>query len=96
LTEIDYPNETFDLVFCERVLFLYPNPNKILKELTRVIKKESPIIASVSNIYVASLTYLSDELDEACDMFQRRYHHKLKLEDVAELDVHNYTPDEFK
>jgi ubiquinone/menaquinone biosynthesis C-methylase UbiE len=61
ILDLDYPDETFDLVFCEHTLFLFPDISHVVKELTRVLKKNSTMIISAQNKYTMAMTYLPDD-----------------------------------
>jgi len=78
ITKLDYPTETFDLVLCEHALFLFPNPDVVVKELVRVLKRNCPIIISAGNSYVAVLRDIPDKMDEAINLLSERHHLTLK------------------
>lgn len=42
-------NETYDYVFCLAALVHYPNPNQVIKEISRVLKQGGTSIISVDN-----------------------------------------------
>jgi ubiquinone/menaquinone biosynthesis C-methylase UbiE len=60
ITRTGYPDETFDLIFCEHALFLFKDPDTLLKEFARILKSKATLIISAHNRYVASLARLSD------------------------------------
>jgi len=55
ITQLEYPDETFDLVFCEHALFLIEDPAEAVRELARVLKKGDPLIISCPNTYTRLL-----------------------------------------
>ncbi|NVM01588.1 MAG: methyltransferase domain-containing protein [Candidatus Helarchaeota archaeon] len=96
ITNLDYPDETFDLILLERSLFLFPDPSIIIQELTRVLKKQSPLIITAGNNYVAALTYLPEELDKAFNQLTGKHHPFLKIEGSPELKNYFFSPNEFR
>jgi ubiquinone/menaquinone biosynthesis C-methylase UbiE len=60
LSETGYSNEIFDLIFCEHALFLFKEPDVLLKEFARILKHKGTLIISAHNRYVASLARLSN------------------------------------
>ena len=61
ITKLEYPDETFDLVFCEHVIFLIEEPVKAIQELGRVLKKGCPLIISYQNVYVGIMECLKSK-----------------------------------
>jgi ubiquinone/menaquinone biosynthesis C-methylase UbiE len=55
-----FADETFDLVFCEHALFLFKEPDMLLREFARILKSKATLIISAHNRYVASLARLAD------------------------------------
>ena len=99
ITKTGYPDETFDLVFCEHALFLFERPDLLLKELSRILKKRATLIISAHNRYVASLARLPDEpkledLKNALMLLQERKHQFMTADD--KVKVFTYSPDEFR
>lgn len=91
ILDLDFPDETFDLVFCDHTLFLFPDANRAVKELTRVLEKHSTMIISAQNRYPLALMYLPDEPKKAIELIYGRHHHKL-----GDIKVYTLTPNEFK
>jgi len=60
MTKLDFPDETFDLVLSEHTLFLFEQPGPVIAELTRVLKRNHPIILSAQNRLVQTLAHLPD------------------------------------
>jgi ubiquinone/menaquinone biosynthesis C-methylase UbiE len=60
ITRTGYPDETFDLIFCEHAPFLFKEPETLLNEFARILKSKATLIISAHNRYVASLARLSD------------------------------------
>jgi len=89
--DLDFPDETFDLVFCEHTLFLFPEPDRVVKELTRVLKKNSTIVISAQNKYPLALIYLPDDPKTAMELISEQYYHKLR-----NIQVYTITPNEFR
>ena len=59
MTKTGYADETFDMVLCEHVLFVFKDPDVVLRELERVLKRTGRLIVSAQNRYVQSLALLS-------------------------------------
>lgn len=94
-----YPNETFDLVFCEHALFLFKEPDILLQEFARILKSKGTLIISAHNRYVASLARLSDmprskDLKNALTLLLGTKHQSMTPED--KVKVFTWTPDEFR
>lgn len=100
ITKLDYPTETFDLILCEHALFIFPNPEIVIKELVRVLKRNCPLIISAQNKYVMALGFVPEEFDKCIDMLSDRYFFTLRLKNKQDerpgMIVHLITPDEFK
>jgi ubiquinone/menaquinone biosynthesis C-methylase UbiE len=45
-TKTGYADETFEMVLCEHALFLFKEPDIVIKELKRILKKNAPLIIS--------------------------------------------------
>jgi ubiquinone/menaquinone biosynthesis C-methylase UbiE len=95
----DYADETFDLILCEHALFLFKEPDIVVKELKRILKKKSRLIVSAQNRYVQSLSSLSgkpspDNLERAFKILVSR-EHECMTED-GEVKIYAWTPDEFR
>jgi ubiquinone/menaquinone biosynthesis C-methylase UbiE len=73
----DFPRDTFDLVFCEHALFLFQDPSKVVKALTRVLKRNSLMVISAQNKYALALSYLPDDPKRASELLSGKYLHKL-------------------
>lgn len=91
ILNLDFPDETFDLVFCEHTLFLFQDSNRVVRELTRVLKRSSPIVISAQNRYPLALIYLPDDPAKAMETISGQYYHKL-----GNMEVFTVTPNEFK
>ena len=96
IANLEFPDDMFDLVLCERTLFLLSDPSTVVRELTRVLKNGSPLIASASNRYIAALTYLPDDLDRAYNTVTGKDDLFLETESAPRLKVHHLSPNEFK
>jgi len=73
IAKTGYATETFDMILCEHTLFLFKEPDILLRELHRVLKKKATLIISAQNRYVQSLSSLSgkpspDNVDRATKM----------------------------
>lgn len=100
ITKLDYPDETFDLVLCEHALFVFPNPEVVIRELVRVLKRSCPLIVSAQNRYVMALNFVPEELNRCLDLLSDRYFFALGLRnekgDQLEVNVHLTVPAELE
>lgn len=94
-----YADETFDLIFCEHALFLFKEPDIVIRELRRVLKKKARLIISVHNRYVQSLVSLPekprvDDVSAALDILRsKRYG---AMDKKGNVKIYTWTPDEFR
>jgi ubiquinone/menaquinone biosynthesis C-methylase UbiE len=91
ILNLDFHDETFDLVFCDHTLFLFPDPSQAIRELTRVLKRSSTIVISAQNKYPLALLYVPDDLKKASDLISGQFYHKLD-----NIRVYTVTPHEFR
>jgi ubiquinone/menaquinone biosynthesis C-methylase UbiE len=100
ITKLNYPDEAFDLVLCEHALFVFPDPEAVIKELVRVLKRNCPLIISAQNKYVMALSFVPKELNECLDLLSDRYFFTLGLKseqgDQVEVNVHLTVPAELE
>lgn len=94
-----YADETFNMILCEHTLFLFKNPNIVVKELARILKKKGRLIISVHNRYVQSLVSLSekpnsDNVAHALDILLCRKHGAMDKE--GKVKIYTWTPSEFR
>lgn len=82
ITKTNYADETFDMILCEHALFLFEEPDILIKELKRILKKKARLIISAQNRYVQSLASLpekpsSNKLDNAFNILLRKKYHTM-------------------
>jgi len=101
MTKLDYPEATFDLVLSEHTLFLFEQPDPVIAELVRVLKKNHPIVISAQNRLVQTLAHLPDNpmenpniLSLAYRVLQKREYDMLSKE--SDLKIFSLTPTEFQ
>ena len=99
ITRTGYSDETFDLIFCEHALFLFKEPDILLDELARILKRKATLIISAHNRYVASLARLperpeSKDLENALMLLSERKHQFMTQDN--KVKVFTWTPDEFR
>jgi ubiquinone/menaquinone biosynthesis C-methylase UbiE len=92
LRELDFEDETFDLVFCEHALCFIKEQNKVVKELVRVLKKGHFIIVTGQNRYVMSVSLVSEDVDYAYKVLTKEKPFFMR----NSLDVYTLSPEEFK
>jgi len=95
----DNTDETFDMILCEHALFLFKEPDILLSELRRILKKSARLIISAQNRYVQSLSSLSGK--PSADNVERAFkvlaseEHECMTEDGT-VKIYTWTPDEFR
>ena len=99
ITRTGFEDETFDMVLCEHTLFLFKEPDVVIKELVRVLKRKAPLIVSVHNRYVQSLSCLSDEpdsenVDNALKILLREKYSAMTRDN--KVKIYTWTPNEFR
>jgi len=99
ITKTGYSDETFDMILCEHALFLFKNPDAVIGELTRVLKKNGRLVISAQNRYVQGLSLLSgkpsvDNVELAFGRLTRKGH-ECMTED-GKVKVYSWTPTEFR
>lgn len=100
MRHLDYPSDTFDLVFSDHTLFLFEQPNQLVSELVRVLKKGAPIVMSAQNRLVQTLAHLPDDptanpeiVQKALKVLRKQEHSMLSQEPL--IKIHSITPQEF-
>lgn len=86
-----FRKETFDLVFCEHALFLFPDPNEVVRALARVLKRNAVLVISAQSKHSLAMTYLPDYPKKAIELISGQYHHRL-----GKMQVHTLAPNEFR
>jgi ubiquinone/menaquinone biosynthesis C-methylase UbiE len=99
ITHTSYPDETFDMVLCEHALFLFKNPDSLIGELRRVLKKDAPIVISAQNRYVQALSAVSgksseDNMERANQLLASEEQEWMTKD--GSVKVYTHTPDEFR
>lgn len=99
ITRIDYADETFDMILCEHALFLFREPDIVLSELKRILKRNAPLIISAQNRYVQSLSSLQGK--PSVDNVERAFkvlvaeEHECMIKD-GKVKIYTWTPEEFR
>ncbi len=99
ITRTDYADETFDMILCEHVLFLFKEPDLLIGELNRVLKKKARLIISAQNCYVQSLSSLperpnADNMKDALDLLLRRKYRTMTRD--GKVRIYTWSPYEFQ
>ena len=99
ISKTDYSNETFDMILCEHTLFLFENPDSLIKELRRILKKGARLVISVHNLYAQSIATLAEKpnltnAQKALDILHRKKYTTMTKE--GRVKVYTWTPDEFR
>jgi len=99
ITKTGYADETFDMILCEHALFLFKEPDIVIKELKRILKKKSRLIISAQNRYVQSLSSLSgkpslDNVDRAFKILLSEKYGSMTKD--GKVKIYTWTPNEFR
>jgi len=99
ITKTGYEGETFDMILCEHTLFLFKEPDILIKELKRVLKKKARLIISAQNRYVQSLVCLperpsSNKVDNALSILLRKKYSTMTKD--GKVKIYTWTPNEFR
>ena len=92
-------DKTFDMILCEHALFLFEEPDLVVRELGRVLKRKCRLIISAQNRYVQSLSSLLgkpslDNVDGAFEILLGREHGCMT--ENGKVKVYTWTPEEFR
>jgi ubiquinone/menaquinone biosynthesis C-methylase UbiE len=99
ITKTGYADETFDMILCEHALFLFKEPDIVIKELRRVLKKKARLIISAQNRYFQSLSLLSDKpslenVDGAFKILLSKEYERMSED--GKVKIYTWTPKEFR
>jgi len=99
IAKTGYADETFDMILCEHALFLFKEPDVLIKELKRILKKKAPLIISAQNRYVQSLSSLSgkprvDNVERAFKVLVSEEHECMTKD--GKVKIYTWTPQEFR
>jgi ubiquinone/menaquinone biosynthesis C-methylase UbiE len=94
-----YPDRAFDLILCEHTMFLFKEPDTLVRELARILKKGARLIISAHNRYATSLARISDnpssENIETALKLLLGEKHQYMTED-GKIETFTWTPNEFR
>lgn len=91
IRRLDFPDETFDMVFCDHALCFIREQKEAIKELIRVLKTNHPLIISGQNRYVLSLSLVQD-MDFAFKVLSNKAQFQLR----GQLKVYPLSPVKFR
>lgn len=99
IAKTGYADETFDMILCEHALFLSKDPNILMTEFKRILKRKAPLIVSVHNRYVQALASLpekpsSKKIDEALSILLRKKYGSMTKN--GKVKIYTWTPNEFQ
>jgi len=99
ITKTGYASETFDMILCEHALFLFKEPDIVVKELKRILKRKARLIISVPNHYVQSLVSLPEKpslskIDDSLNILLRKKYGSMTKN--GGVKIYTWTPDEFR
>ena len=99
IAETGYADENFDMILCELALFLFKEPDVVIKELKRVLKKNAPLIISAQNRYVQALSSLAgkprvDNVERAFKVLVSQEHECMTKD--GKVKIYTWTPQEFR
>lgn len=99
ITKTGYVDENFDMILCEHTFFLFREPNILIRELKRVLKRKARSIISAQNRYVQSLASLPEKpspnkVDHAFNILLRKKYDTMARQ--GKVKIHTWTPNEFR
>ena len=99
LAKTGYADGTFDLIFCEQTLFVFKEPDVLVRELCRVLKRGCRLVISGQNVYAQCLASLPDNptpdnLDNAYRLLLRRKYSYMTKD--SKVRIYTWTPNEFR
>lgn len=101
IRKLNYDDETFDLVLCEHTLFVFEEPDVVVREFARVLKTGAPLVISAQNLYVQLLMHLPcretpqpAKLEEVLELLDRKRHDRMTRD--GRVKIYTWTPDEFR
>jgi ubiquinone/menaquinone biosynthesis C-methylase UbiE len=99
IVETGYADETFDMVLFEHALFLFKEPDVVIRELKRVLKKNAPLVVSAQNRYVQSLSSVAgkprvDNVERAFKVLVSQEHECMTKD--GKVKIYTWTPQEFR
>jgi len=99
IAETGYADETFDMVLCDHALFLFKEPDVVIRELKRVLKKKAALVISAQNRYVQALSSMAgkprvDNVERAFKILVDQ-DHECMAED-GKIKIYTWTPQEFR
>lgn len=99
ITKTGYTDETFDMILCEHTLFLFKEPDILIRELKRVLKRKARLIISAQNRYVQSLASLPEKpspnkIDQALDILLGKKYSSMTGQGIVR--IYTWTPNEFR
>ena len=99
IAKTNYADETFDMILCEHALFLFKEPDILIKELKRILKKKARLIISAQNRYVQSLASLpekpsSNNAEDALNILLRKKYATMTKH--GKVKIYTWTPNEFR
>lgn len=94
ITNLPYPEKTFDLLFADQVLFIFENKDEVFREFNRVLRKGGVMIVSVPNRYVMSLVRAQEDPKFALQLLQDKIHNELESPGGTRIGIYRITPNE--
>jgi ubiquinone/menaquinone biosynthesis C-methylase UbiE len=99
ITKTGYADENFDMILCEHALFLFKEPDILVKELKRILKKKARLIISAQNRYVHSLVLMperpsSNKVKDAFNILLRKKYRTMTKH--GKVKIYTWTPNEFR
>jgi len=87
------------MILCEHTLFLFKEPDILIRELKRVLKRKARLIISAQNRYVQSLACLPekpnpDKINNALNILFRKKYNTMARH--GKVKIHTWTPNEFQ
>lgn len=99
MTRTGHIDKSFDMIFCEQTLFLFRQPDVLMKEMKRVLKDGGRLIVSAQNRYAQCLASLSEnpaahDVDRISKLLLRKEYSTMTKD--GRIKIYTWTPDEFR
>jgi ubiquinone/menaquinone biosynthesis C-methylase UbiE len=99
ITRTGYADDTFDMILCEHALFLFKEPDSVIRELKRILKKNAPLIISAQNRYVQSVSSVpgkpsADNMERALKVLSSEENECMTKD--GKVKIYTWTPEEFQ
>lgn len=92
VSDLDFDDETFDMVFCDHALGFFDDASVAVAELARVLKRNATIIISAQNQYPLALSLFNNHIDTGINILERKQPFLMR----GKVPVYTMSPDQFR